>query len=237
MSVHKILPLLVAWAGVVFPANAQHYHNAWFRTTLSYPVNKKISVDGEFQHRRQSGFDNKDCLDEALMYTLRSWVHYRHNESVRFSLSPVAYFSHHRIIQEASDAESSPIKEYRASAAVDLQHKIFGKLFITDRNAVEYRMLGNTDVPVTRMRGRLGLRYDLLPTFKIAAYTERFFNVAGTTTYYFFDHKRNAFTLEYGFSPAIRLETGYIHIVRLPPGNQIKLRENNLFLNLIFQLH
>lgn len=228
--------LWLAWILIIPSVKAQDYHNAWFRTTLSYPVTQKIRVDGEIQHRRQSGFGNRDCLDTDLMYTLRSWIHYQHNESVRFSLSPFAYFSHHRIIQEPGDAEADPVREYRISAALDLQHEIFRKFHITNRSAVEYRMLSNVGSPVTRVRNRLGVRYDLTPKIKAALYEEFFFNVSGTTLYYFFDHNRKAVQVEYAFLPRVKLEAGYVYIRRLPPGNVKKIRENNLFLNLTIQL-
>lgn len=233
---------LSLWIALLFIAPhhlkaQQDHHNAWMRTTLSYAVNPKIKVDGEFQHRRQSGFESKDCLDEELMYTLRSWVHYQHKESVKFSVSPFAYFSHRRIIQQEPDVLADPIREIRFSAAIDLQHELFRKFFVTDRNAVEYRNFQNSTPDITRMRNRLGVRYDFLPKLKAGFYEELFVNLSGTTTYYFFDHKRNVIFLDYTPLPGIRLETGYAHITRLPPGNQVKIKENNLFLNLTFQLN
>ncbi len=215
----------------------QHHQNAWMRATLSYPVSPKLKIDGEFQHRRQSGFESKDCLDEELMYTLRSWVHYQHNESVKFSVSPAAYFSHHRIIQQKADLSSDPVKEMRFSAAVDLQHEVFRKFFLTDRNAIEYRVFQGSASNITRTRNRFGIRYDFMPWLKAGIYEEFFVNLSGTTTYYFFDHKRNVVFLDYTPMPGLRIETGYAYIVRLPPGNLKKIKENNLFLNLTFQLH
>lgn len=238
MSRFISLSFPIAWLFIAPGLKAQQDHcNAWARTTLSYSVSPKIKIDGEFQHRRQSGFGNKDCLEDDLMYTLRSWIHYQHNESVKFSVSPVAYFSHHRIIQQESDVLADPVREIRFSAAADLQHELFRKFFVTARNAAEYRIFRNNTPDITRMRNRLGVRYDFMPGLKAGFYGELFVNLSGSATYYFFDHKRKAFTLEYSLTPWIKVETGYIHIIRLPPGNLAKIRENNLFLNLTFLLH
>lgn len=234
----KWLSFLIAWLFIAPESRAQQPHqNAWMRATLSYDAGSKIKIDGEFQHRRQSGFENKDCLNEELMYTLRSWVHYQHNESVKFSVSPLAYFSHHRIIQQEADLSSDPVREMRISAAVDLQHEIFTKFFLTDRNAMEYRIFQGSANNITRMRNRLGIRYDFMPRLKAGIYKEFFVNLSGTSTYYFFDHKRNVVFLDYTLMPGLKVETGYAYILRLPPGNLKKIKENNLYLNLTFQLH
>ncbi len=234
----KWLSFWVAWLFTASEFRAQQPHqNAWMRTTLSYDAGSKIKIDGEFQHRRQSGFESNDCLDKELMYTLRSWVHYQHNEWVKFSVSPFAYFSHHRIIQQETDLSSDPVREMRISAAVDLQHGIFKKFFLTDRNAMEYRIFQGSANNITRMRNRLGVRYDFAPTLKAGIYEELFVNLSGTTTYYFFDHKRNVVFLDYTPVRGLRVETGYAYTIRLPPGNLKKIKENNFYLNLTFLLH
>lgn len=235
MSGLKWLCIVVAGFCTIPQVWAQQYHhNAWMRTTLSYAVTPKFKMDGEFQHRRQSGFDSKDCLDENLMYSFRSWVHYQQNESVRFSVSPFAYFSHFKIIQQKNDALAVPNKEARFTAAVDLQHEVFRKFFIITRNAVEYRMFSSVTADITRMRNKFGVRYDPVPRLKAGLYAEFLVNLIGTD--HFFDHKRHVISLDYALWPGFRMETGYARIVRLPPGNREKIREDNIFLNFTFQL-
>src|SRR5690554_7722173 len=111
--------LLTTAIGIFIASNAlaQQHYNAWFRGTLSVPVGKKFKIDNEFQHRRQSGFNNADMFHRNLMFTYRNWLHYQHNEDVKLSLSPFAYFSDYRIIQKQADENTTPNSEIRFSAA------------------------------------------------------------------------------------------------------------------------
>lgn len=216
---------------------AQDHYNAWFRSTLSVPVEKKFKIDTEFQHRRQNGLENKNIFDKNLMFTFRTWVHYQHKEGIKFSVSPFAYFTHYRIIQNKTDEPAQPNNEIRFSAAVELQHELFNKFYMVDRTAIEYRMFNNNQSDVTRLRNRFGFRYDFTNKIKLSVFDELLFNVTGTTYEHFFDHNRLGLNLEYIVLPYFKFDIGYIYITRLPLAGTTKLHENNILLNLTFQLH
>ncbi len=224
---------MAAWIFIPHNSEAQHHYNAWFRTTLSHPVSEKIRIDTEWQHRRQNGQDNKNLLDKNLMFTFRNWMHYQHNEDVKFSVSPFAYFSHYRVIQQQADETAHPGKEIRLSAALELQHEIFRKLYITDRNALEYRMFGGSQSDITRLRNRLGIRYDLMKQIRFSFYDELLFNITGTPAGHFFDHDRISMNLEYSISSEVKLDLGYMHINRL---SGYIIKENNIIMNLTCKL-
>lgn len=230
------LLITAIWISIAPTLQAQHHYNAWFRSTLSVPVGEKFKVDTEFQHRRQNGFDNENLLDKNLMFTYRNWVHYQHSEDVKFSVSPFAYFSHYRIIQSKTDETASPISELRFSAAVELQHEIVKKFYIVDRSAVEYRIFDNNQSDITRLRNRLGVRYDFSEKLKLSVFDELLFNIGGTTHSHFFDHDRIGLNLEYHFLPNLKVDIGYIHLTRLPITGNTKLKENNIIMNLTYQL-
>lgn len=228
--------MLAAWLFITYKLPAQQHRNAWMRATLSLPIGSKFKIDGEFQYRRQNGFDNLNCLDRPLMFSFRNWIHYQYNESVRLSFSPIAYFFHHKIIQQKTDLAADPVKEVRVSAALDLQQKISNKLYIIDRSALEYRIFSNNNTNLTRFRNRLGIKYDLSTRFRSGFYNELLVNLSGNTAYYFFDHNRDVIFLDYTPHPGLRIETGYAYILRLPSNSVEKIKENNVFLNLIFSL-
>lgn len=237
MDWFKKLLITAIWISIVQTLQAQQHYNAWFRGTLSVPVGKKFKIDTEFQHRRQNGFENKNMFDKNLMFTLRSWVHYQHKEDIKFSFSPFAYFSHYRIIQNKTDETVTPNNEIRFSAAVELQHEIFKKLYVIDRNALEYRIFSNSQSDITRLRARFGVRYEFTEHIKLTVFDELFFNVAGTPIEHVFDHDRIGLNLEYKVLPNLKFDIGYIYITRLPMTSTTKLHENNIFLNLTYQLH
>lgn len=236
----KTLLTAAIWIFIAQNLQAQYHYNAWFRSTLSVPFGSKIKADGEFQHRRQNGFENRNLLDKNLMFTLRSWVHYQHKEDIKFSVSPFAYFKHYRIIQNETDETVTPNNEIRFSAAVELQHEIFKKFYVIDRNALEYRIFSNSQSDITRLRARFGVRYEFTEHIKLTVFDELFFNVAGTPIEHVFDHDRIGFNLEYKMLPNLKFDIGYIHLTRLPiipVTGTSKINENNIILNLTYQLH
>lgn len=216
---------------------AQPSYNAWFRVTLSVPASKPIKIDNEFQHRRQNNFDNANLLDKNLMFTFRNWIHYQHNEDIKFSLSPFAYFSNYKIIQEQTDENAAPDSEIRFSAAVELQRRLVRKFYVVDRTAVEYRMFDNNRSDITRLRNRFSFRYDFTEKIKLSVFDELLCNVTGTKHDHFFDHHRLGLDLECKVLPFLRFDIGYIHITRLPVTSTAKLHENNIFLNMTYQIY
>ncbi len=231
----KWLFMITAGMLIVFSAEGQ-YSNAWFRATVSYPLSEKIKLDGEFQHRRQSGWDNRNPVDQNLMFTLRNWIHYQHSRDLKFSVSPFTYFYHYRVIEHKPDEDIKPGREYRVSAAVDWQTPLSDQLFFVSRSAAEYRMFAGNPVHVTRLRSRLGLRYDISQHLTAGLYDELFVNVSGVTREHFYDHNRIAATVEYRLSCGCKLETGYLYTDRLLPYNSYTTTENNIFLNMAWTI-
>lgn len=230
--------LLAAGIFIAQSLNAQYHYNFWFRGTLATPISAKFKADAEFQHRRQNGYQNKNMFDKNLMFTFRTWVHYRYSEDVKFSVSPFAYFSHYKIIQRETDETVAPGSEIRFSGAVELQHELFKRFYIIDRNALEYRVF-NSQSNVTRLRARLGVRYDFTEKIKLTVFDELFFNVAGTQVHNMFDHDRVGVNLEYVVLPNLKFDIAYLHLTRLsaiPVADIGKLKENNIIINLTYSL-
>lgn len=214
---------------------AQHRYNAWFRSTLSIPVGDKIIADNEFQHRRQSGFDNENLFDENLMFSYRNWVHYQHSENIRFSVSPFAYFKHYRIIQNHSDETAKPNSEVRFSMAMELQHQLLERIYLVNRTAVEYRVFNNRQ-DITRLRNRLGVYFGVIERMTAGIFEEPLVNITGVPHKHIFDHNRIGVNLEYKVVPNLKMDLGYMYISRLPLANTTMLYENNFYLNFTYRL-
>ena len=214
---------------------AAPHNNAWFRGTLGIPINNKIKVDAELQHRRQNGFDKCNPLDKNLMLSLRNWVHYQHNDNLKFTVSPFAYFYHYRIIQKQDDENMKPSNEVRFSAAVELQQPIFRKFYVANRTTVEYRMFNNGQ-NITRARYRFGGRYEFSRRLKTIGYDEVFLNVSGVSSVHFFDQNRISISLEYKISSQWKFDAGYMYLTRSRQSNNSFLYENNILLNLTYEL-
>lgn len=216
---------------------ARLHDNFWFRTTLSIPLNSKISFDTEFQHRRQNGFYNQNMFDKSLMFTFRNWIHYQPASRVKISVSPFAYFRHYRIIQKESDSGSTPVAEVRFSAAAEFQPRIFAKVFLVDRVALEYRMFQTAQSDMVRFRNRFGFRWAYNSNINVSVFDEILLNVSEMNSNHFGDHNRLGFILEYKMLNRIKFETGYIYIYRISPNPALQIAENNVFLNLTYQIH
>lgn len=230
--------LLVTAIGACFAQTlpAQTHHNTWFRTTVSYHVSEKVKADVELQHRRQNGFENDNILDKNLMYSFRGWLHYQYSSNTGFSVAPFAYFINYPIIQNVSGESANPFHEIRFAAAIDNRNKIMEKWGLLERSALEYRIPDNSIPRTLRLRNRLRLQYAVSSKLDLSLSDELFCNIAGVSTSHFFDHNRVGLTLEYRISPGMKLEAGYIYIIRLPLADDILRREHNIMMNFTFQL-
>lgn len=213
-------------------AQSQNHVNLWTRITANITLSKKINTDIEFQHRRQNGWDNMNPTDKNLMYTCRGWVHYQHNESVKFSLSPFAQFRHYKIINNAVDANSSILKEIRMSAAVDLNHEIRSKISIQERTAIEYRIFDSGIPNIIRFRSKFGIGFQLNSKTNFLVYDELLLNLHGTSKENFLDHDRIGVQVGYKASQSFKIEGGYIFISRHNTQLIHPIHENNIMVNL-----
>jgi len=208
--------------------------NSWFRTTVSIPVNEKIKIDIELQHRRQNDFDSDNLFDKNLMFSIRTWIYYKQNTTVVYAVSPFAYFSNYTLIQKDSDVKVCPSNEYRFSATVELQHELANKFFIVDRTALEYRIFDSAVENVIRVRNRFAFRYDFNSKFNLTIGDEIFINASVADARHIFDQNR-LFT-NFSFQPkrSYKFDIGYSYISRLPKKNTYLLEESNLYLNFTY---
>jgi hypothetical protein len=215
---------------------AQKHINSWFRTTLSIPINEKIKTDLELQHRRQNDFVSNNLFDKNLMYTFRTWIYYKQNKNVVYAISPFAYFSNYKIIQEESDAVAKPTNEYRFTASIELQYQLATKFYVVDRTAIEYRVFEGSIENTTRLRNRLAFRYDFNSRYNLAIGDEILVNTTGTDAQHMFDHNRAFSNFSYNLNSAVKFDIGYIYISRLTKSNIDLIDESNFYLNVNYTL-
>jgi hypothetical protein len=218
-----------------YQSEAQEHNNLWFRTTLSLNLNPKLKVDLELQNRWQNEFEKPANIDKLLMMSFRNWIFYQHSQEVRFSVSPLALFNNYKIIQNKADEMALPNKEFRLSAAIEMQHMLTSKIPFIYRSALEYRIFNNSS-PISRFRNRFGILYIFSPKFRIGAYNEILVNVEGTNLDHFFDHNRTSVDLEYQLVSNIKLNLGFIKILRQPLYQNTIISEHNVFFNLLINM-
>ena len=216
---------------------AQEHTNSWFRTTLSIPIAEKIKTDLELQHRRQNDFESNNLFDKNLMYTFRTWIYYKQNKDIVYAVSPFAYFSNYKIIQDESDAVAKPTNEYRFTASIELQHQLATKFFVVDRTAMEYRVFEGSIENTTRLRNRLAFRYDYNSNYSVAIGDEILINTTGTDAQHIFDHNRAFTNFSYKPNSTVKFDIGYIYISRLTKSNIDLIDESNFYLNFAYTLH
>ncbi len=235
MRVSKLSLVILAML-LVNKCYSTPHENAWFRTTLSIPLRAKLSFDNEWQHRRQNGYGNYNSLNKPLMWAYRSWIHFQANPSLRLSVSPLALFAHYTIIQKPTDELVRPTKETRFTAAAEIGNVIFRQFTLSNRAAVEYRILGKPAMHLIRLRDRIQLKLKMNDRLGIGLSYEYLMNIFGTTVQHYFDHTRSGFSIEYAISPSVRMDLGYLYVVRLPSKSDSKLFENNLLFQMTFRL-
>ena len=231
ISTLSLMAIMVFFAPKII---AQEHTNSWFRTTLSIPVTAKIKTDIELQHRRQNDFESNNLFDKSLMYTFRTWIYYIQNKDVVYAISPFAYFSNYKIIQQQGDAIAKPTNEYRFSASVESQHELANKFFVVDRTVLEYRVFEGSIKNVIRLRNRLAFRYDFTSKFNTTIGDEIFINASGADAQHIFDHDRLFTNFSFKPKPSLKFDAGYIYISRLPKNNIDLVHENNIYLNVTY---
>lgn len=235
MNGKATLILLAALLVVGHHLKAQHT-NGWLRGTAGWALGRNRRTEGELQGRWQSRLNNANPVQEKLLFSYRHWLYYNHSESLRFGISPFAYYNLYRIIQDSSDLDRPPTKEYRLTISTELRHRLLGGLFATDKTMLEYRMF-DLSADILRLRNKLGLEYVIRNAFKAKLSHEVLLNAAGTSKSHFFDHERTSLSAEYKPTPTLAIEVGYIHARRLPLTAENTVAENNLFINLVFTVN
>ena len=197
-------------------------------------MNEKFKTEIELIHRRQNDFESNNLFDKNLVHATRAWIYYKPNKDVVYGISPFAYFSNYKIIQNESDAVSKPSNEYRFCASVELQHELADNFYIVDRTALEYRVFEGTIENVVRLRNRLAFRYDLNSNFNTTIGDEIFINASGTDSQHIFDHDRLFANFSYKLNPSFKFDLGYIYISRLTKSNVDLIDESNIYLNFTY---
>lgn len=215
--------------------SAQEHTNSWLRGTLSIPISEKITTDVELQHRTQNGFENRNPWYASLMNSFRTWIYFKQNKDVVYAISPFAYFQNNKIIQQKSDADLSPTKEFRFSASIELQHELASKFFIVDRTMLEYRVFENTTNTVGRLRNRLSFRYDFNSNFNTSFGDEIFINAKGADAQHLFDQDRLFANFTLKASAKIKFDFGYIYISRLLKNKTEVQEDSNFYINCTYK--
>jgi hypothetical protein len=220
----------IVWFLLVFNTlglKAQNHYAAWFRGTVSVSLNKQFKVDQEFQYRSQNGFTNKNLFDKDLLSSYRSWIHFQTSPTVKFSVSPFAYFYHTNL------KENKYSNEYRYSIACETQKLFLVKQSILNRFAFEYRMFENASNNVIRFRDRISYRYEVSDKINVTFSDECFLNMSNTSTG-FFDQNRIGINFGYMFSRHLKLDVGYNFVNRKLASNLSQEFDNNLLIYLSY---
>lgn len=234
MALPKLFMLLVALAVLNNSVKAQHHFNAWLRGTVNYRYGKKISAEAEVQHRRQNGYEHTNPLEQTLMYSFRTRVHYRFSPNFKITASPFAVFNNYKIIQNRGDDSVKPIREYRFATAASTQLSISDKWHFINQTGAEYRIFPHPASDILRLRSKFEWRRNISPTLTVAVYDEVLINATGVTRAHVFDHNRLSSYIMVAISKQWQLDAGYIMIHRLPQNIDQALDEHDCFLNLTF---
>lgn len=221
--------------GIIHAVNlqAQTQENGWLRATLSKEFDPKWSLDLEGQYRRQSIGAEYHPIGENLLLSGRTWVNYKFNSNVKFSISPFAYLQHQELMVEAgSEKPRIARKEIRFSVATNLNFPLRKNIKVTTRPAFEYRQFLDEKAQNFRVRSKFGVNYQINNHLSIQTYYEVFFNTFNKTDVRKLDQERVGLQMDYTFNKHFKMELGYIYLVRQLPIRQ--WRENNFVMQFCF---
>lgn len=229
-----VLSLLVSLS---LQAQKIHHYNVWNKLSVIQPIDTQFIAEVDLQHRTQNNFFATNTpFDKNLLSSARLTIMYQLNKNLGLSLSPFSYFNNNAIIQKPSDIDKPISHEIRFSAGVELQGKLTDRLWLLNKAGVEYRDFDSMANAI-RLRNKISLRYELNDKFSATLYEEPLVNISGLPKNHLFDHNRVALLASFKPTKHWRLETGYIHINRLPRNSDKTLQEENLVLNLYYTLN
>jgi len=212
---------------------AQMQENVWLRATLSKEFDKKWSLDFETQHRRQNIASNPAFFGNNLLTSGRIWAYYNVNSNLKLAISPFAYLHHTSIIDQSVSDQRSLRREIRFSIAGNLFAPINNRFKVLVRPAIEYRKFLSENAHSIRLRGKIAVSYQILDQLALQGYYEVFFNTFQQEMRRL-DQERLGFQLDFTVSKTIKLELGYIFLMRQFPTTRWK--ENNLIAQLIVSI-
>lgn len=221
--------------GIVYAVNlqAQTQENGWLRVTLSKEFDPKWSLDLEGQYRRQSIGTQNHPIGENLLVSGRTWVNYKYNPNVKFSISPFAYLQHQELMVEVgSEKPRIARKEIRFSVASNLNFPLGEHLKLTTRPAVEYRQFIAENMKNFRVRSKFGINYQANKKLNFQTYYEVFFNTFSKADVRKLDQERVGLQMDYTFNKHFKMELGYIYLVRQLPIRQ--WRESNFVMQFCY---
>lgn len=230
----SIRVVIVFFLGTLL-VQSQTDNNFWFKSIVSYSLNDKIKIDQEFQHRRQSDYGNSNLLDKNLMFNYRVWGQYKLDEDIKILISPYGYFSNYRMIEKQGDDKIEPQKEIRFSVASEFQKEILNRFFLIERLGMDYRVFELDHQKTLRLRNRFGIKYQLFNNVYFSLTDEVLFNVADSSNVISFDQNRIGTNLEFKLSSIIKVDIGYMYLIRTSTLNGDYLQQNNYSINLSFQ--
>ena len=217
--------------------NSQSHCLSWSKNTLSFQLNRHIQVDLELQHRRQNGLNNCFILENKLGTSLRSWVHYQKNEFWKFSFSPIAWFSHNKLINSYSNQFENPEYEIRTSVSGERKFNLMNHYEATTRLGLESRHFISQNSSQLRLRNRLSIIKHLNKYLSLNGFIEVFIITTTSLKKSAYEHNRIGLSLSALPQKQFRVEATFIGIYRNRPVNLFSSLEKNLLLSLCYTIN
>src|SRR5690606_3857937 len=169
------------------------------------------------------------------MFNYRVWGQYKLDEDIKILISPYGYFSNYRMIEKQGDDKIESQKEIRFSVASEFQKEILNRFFLIERFGMDYRVFESYHQKTLRLRNRFGIKYQLFNNVYFSLTDEVLFNVAESSNVVKINQNRIGTNLELKLSSIIKVDLGYMYLIRSLTSNRDYLQENNYSINLSFQ--
>jgi hypothetical protein len=160
-------------------ANAQVRNTMWLKTTIKHnAITDNWHIEHELHHRRQNHVGQPYPWNDHLLDAYRGWInHHQPHSDWMFSVSPLAFFQHHRFVSNNVKPYELIQPEWRFSLAAQHQIRNSSNIKPYYRPALELRYFSSTNQYVLRPRLRLGVKYELNQQFKINTFGEGLIHV------------------------------------------------------------
>ena len=198
----------------------QNFTQFWFKTSLHYHIDSKLSTTLELHHRTQSILSAESPFRYPLNNAARLWLIYKLSNRETTNFSPYAFISNYSQMKKEEDVMHSNANEHRIHLQYENKMPVSSAWSMTSRFSAEYRIFERNQ-DLFRFRIREGLIYIVSKNLSLQLYDELFLNTINIERSHVFDQNRIGFQLSYNLDRHIKLDLGHNLIHALPRNGEL----------------
>lgn len=210
--------------------DAKPFFNSWTKIVLDKNLDDAWRLSFDYQEKRQNGWDDLNLFHYKKTHRFKFWAHYKYNNNLTLSFSPISYGWNYSTIKQAGDQNKIPSQEYRATISASWKQSISTRLQIDNKTNMEYRVYTTGQANGIRGITNVRLKYTFNDKWSAFVWEEPRLNIYGFGTKRIFSENRLGTKLQYKINRNFKLELGYVYSTSNPDSYDEIMGQHNMLL-------